>query len=227
MITTHRLLLAVAFLTAAPGLAAQAVIAWGAPTAVATPADIVTTGTFHAAGSGFNADRTVGGVTFQTAPTLITYGGNRIGYTPGTFSSGTAAYNDIMNRGYFTAVGGSANVTLGGLTIGDQYRVQVWIPAWDANFATRLSGTSSVDMGNSITFPTYVIGTFTAAATSEFFSYQGYGGATRGLVGAVSVYNVSAIPEPSVYAALAGAAVLAAAMARRRRVRGASAGSCS
>ncbi len=220
MLITRGLFLAAMFLAAASGLSAQAVITWGTPTAVATPADIVTTGTFHAVGSGFNADRTVGGVTFQTAPTLITYGGNRIGYTPGTFSSGTAAYNDIMNRGYFTAVGGSANVTLGGLTIGDQYRVQVWIPAWDANFATRLSGTTSVDMGNTITFPTYVIGTFTAAATSEFFSYQGYGGAARGLVGAVSVYNVSAIPEPSVYAAMAGAAVLAAALWRRRGLRG-------
>lgn len=219
MLTTRWLFLVVMFLAATSGLPAQAVITWGTPTAVATPADIVTTGTFHAAGSGFNADRTVGGVTFETASALISYGGTRIGYTIGAFASGTAAYNDIMNRGHFTAVGAGANVTLGGLTIGDQYRVQVWIPAWDATYATRLSGTNSVDMGNTITFPTYVIGTFTAASASEFFSYEGYGGAIRGLVGAVSVYNVSAIPEPSVYAALAGAAVLAAALWRRRRVR--------
>ena len=200
-----------------PALVAQPIVTFGSPTAVTGPSDILTTGTFHAAIGATAANVTVGGVTFATSSPLITLtNASAINYTPGTFSSGNAAYDALINRGYYTPIAMSAQIDLSGLTVGHQYRIQFWTPAWDANFPTTFIHDGGLNFGNTATAPTYAVGTFTANNSTEYFNFASTDGSTRGLMSAITVYNVSAIPEPSTYAVLAGLGVLGVALWRRK-----------
>ena len=204
-----------------PVLRAQLEVTWTAPTAVSGPGDLVSTGTLLSALTGAATSVTISGVTFETSPSGITLNLASVvsSYTPGSYSSGNANYDALLNRGFFTAVNGTGKINFNGLTAGNVYRVQLWTPAWDANYATVFSSPANdtVQMGNTATQPTYVTGTFTAQSSSEFINFAGYGGSTRGLLAAATVYDVTAIPEPSTYAALAGLGALGLAWWRRSR----------
>lgn len=203
-----------------PILLAQPTVNWTTPTAVSGPVDLVTTGTLVGALSGAATSVTVSGVTFDTSTSAITFFGASVQsfYTPGSFSSGNANYDAIINRGFYTAANGTGTINFNGLTSGNVYRIQLWTPAWDANYPTSFYDENNVQMGNTATQPTYVTGTFTASSSSEYINFAGYGTApTRGLLAAATVYDVTAIPEPSTYAALAGLGALGFAWWRRRR----------
>jgi hypothetical protein len=209
-------LFAALVLVAAPALTAQVAVTWATPTTVTGPSDVQSNGTFVAALTAAAAPQTVNGITFATASPLITLSNaSTITYTPGQFSSGDAAYDAIINRGFYSPVNMLSSLTFNDLTIGHEYQLQIWTPAWDANFATRIYGDTAIDMGNTQTQPTFVIGTFTASGTSERIDFGGYDGATRGLVAAVTLHNLSAVPEPSTYALFAGLAVFGLAVWRR------------
>lgn len=201
-------------LTPAP---AQVAITWSTPAPVTGPADLVASGTFVAALTAAASNVTFGGVTFASTSSVITTNASRIGYTPGTFASGDGAFNAFINRGYFTGISASRRITLNQLTVGDTYRVQVWMPAWDQDFATQLTGSSNVELGNTRTAPTFATGTFTALNSTEYFDFAGYGGSTRGLIAGVALYNTTAIPEPSTYAVILSVLVLGAVAWRRGR----------
>ncbi len=212
-----------------PALSAQTnLLTFGSPSAVTGPSDIVTTGTFHAAIGATAADITVNGVTFATSSPLITvFTATAVNSTMGSFSSGNANYDSLINRGYITVGGGSNRVSLGGLTLGNQYRVQFWTPAWSTTMPTQIINADEVnfDLGNTATVPTYAVSSFTAISLSADFYFGPYGGgSTNGLMSAVAVYDVTAIPEPSTYAAIAGLGALGLAFWRRRSRRAAAGG---
>lgn len=215
-----------------PALSAQyATITFGTPTAISGPSDIVTTGTFHAAIGATATNVTVSGATFATSSPLITvYNAPAVTSAMGSFSSGNANYDSLINRGFFSPgpSGFIPQVEISGLTTGNVYRMQFWTPAWNSDVPTTIFHGPSSDpfhLGNTATAPTYVVGTFTADSSSQYFSFMnGDGVTTTGVMSAVAVYDVTAIPEPSTYAAIAGLGALGLAFWRRRSRRAAAGG---
>lgn len=214
-------------------------IVWQSPADATSVSDILSTGTFVAAKSGYAVHQnggpiTVGGVAFgDNAQTLITFGGNT-GFgivipDEALPNSGDTDYNNLLSKGYFTPAFDTANITLSGLTIGDSYRVQLWVPVWDHTWTTTFSTSNgetstSVDMNNVYTAARYVVGNFVADGTSQTIVYgQTVGPSSAyGLVAAAAVFNLSspaAVPEPGTYAALAGLAALGLVVWRRRQQR--------
>lgn len=205
-------------LVLAPALTAQVSVTWSTPTAVNGPGDVQRSGMFVAALSAATADETVSGVTFTTSSAFITIGNaSTINYTPGQFSSGDSAYDAIVNRGFYTPLSARSTITFSGLTSGHDYQIQLWTPAWDADFPTRVGGEGYLEMGNTSTQPTFVVGTFTASLTSEYIEFDGANGSLRGLLAAVTLHDLSAVPEPSTYALFAGLAALGLGLWRRNR----------
>jgi len=113
---------------------------------------------------------------------------------------------DDSNFGY--AINNSSDAKLGtvtigsttnALTIGDVYQVQVWSYWANTNYGATLNGDPSVNFPNG--GGGFSIGTFTADATTETFTYTGnpqsYG---AGFVSEIAVRDLGAAPEPSTYA---------------------------
>jgi len=210
---------ALAASTAMIGAASAASISWGTfnddPSAAS---EISTTGTLHQAvnlvsdGSLAGGTTTVNGVDF--ADTNL-------------FSNGYAALNPSVDTGdaglnsLYSSFGyNGGNVSITGLTIGFEYQVQVF-------YGDNRAGTAARDMVVGTAQPTvqatatenladgvWVIGTFTADATSQTF----WAGQTdSSTVSEISAFQVrqTAVPEPS-SAALLGLGGLALIMRRRK-----------
>ena len=96
-----------------------------------------------------------------------------------------AAYQTLVKGGAYNAVGTPRTITLNGLTVGQDYSVQIFEAFWNYNWATAFSdGTDSSSPLNlagldptglgyptpgigTAAVPQYVLGSFTADATSE------------------------------------------------------------
>ncbi len=206
------------------GLAAvqahAAIITWFGRGDVTDVTDVANTGTFIAAESGYFTTVTVNGVAFAPQDTNngIDFGASTPAGTPGYGTASPTAdadFNAMLRAGYFSPGNGSPDtITLSGLTVGLEYRVQVFVGSWNATYPTTFldPGSNSIDLLNDTDLPTFAFGTFTADATTQSLFYKGTD-ASHGLVSAVALY---AIPEPSTYAALAGLAALGCAFRRRR-----------
>jgi hypothetical protein len=189
--------------------ARAAAVTWGLPTAVSNTGneaidelDVDTRGAFVDSASfqpGF--DPVVNGVTFHqygtSSITIATDG------APDNLGAGTAdTYNtDLLGwGGYVNYPGGGPlrPIVIGGLTSGLSYEVQLWTPYWaPPDYPTTFSdGTNSVDMGNTYSVPTFVIGTFTADDTSQTLYYTDTPVAPP-YAGLISAIQVRAIPEPA------------------------------
>jgi len=216
--STFVLAVAVLAMGFAPASIAQPAIDFGTPVAASGPSELLTTGTFHSSITANPADVTVGGITFKsyTTSSISLTGASAIFYTPGTFSSGDAAYNTLINRGFYTGIEVSARMYFNNLTIGNVYRLQIWTPSWDGNAPTQILHEGTLVFGNTATAPTYAVGTFTASSATEHIDFAGTGGPIRGVIAAAAIYDVTAIPEPSTYAAMAGLGALGFAFWRRR-----------
>lgn len=219
-----------------------ATITWGTiQNATGNPSDVVTVGTlFDAVTGGFTATNPVlNGVTFKRSEDHNPAGGGTAGSTVSSASflgssitftnlageagapSGAApppSYNaDYQNilRGGFYQFGSGLNINIPGLTVGQEYLVQLWTTTWDANFPTQfIAGNSSGLMSQSIagSNPQFVIGTFTADSATQVINAQGNSG-SYAVVGSL---QVRAVPEPS-SALIAFAALCCLSLIRNRR----------
>ena len=225
---------------------ANASITWGPvsnETGVAS--DVVTTGAFVDSATAGSAGATVNGVTFNgetSGSGTVGFAGSNITVTnviaslsgnapPAATAGWNANYAALVN----TVIVGSNTgmvITLGGLTLGQSYLVQIFESPWDLNWATAFTdGVNSsgnlalyggavgggVSPASNVT--QFVTGTFTATGTSEAIDMVGAN--SLALVGALQVRNVTSnngpnVPEPSDLAILAGAGVAFLALRRRR-----------
>jgi hypothetical protein len=215
----------------------QVLIAWGTVEPLTTDTNVATNGLAFdainsAQGSVFTATA-VNGVTFNGLSTVSTSGnsttgsdgiisltsdgGNFLG-NEGFVGDGTAsdAYKYVINN---ASDANNGSVTIGSATLklhpGYTYQVQAF-GFWSGPYAATINGDPSA------TFPAYgggyVIGTFTAAADTETFTYGGADTLSghAGFVNDVSV-RLIATPEPSTYALMLGGLMSLALMGRLRR----------
>ena len=191
-----------------------AVITWQTPSAinVTQPSQVLNTGNVYSAA--FNNPYTVNSVAFNIPPSTFGANGSGNNYAP-TIPGADASYRAIVNYGQYRASGANATLTLSGLTSGQDYQLQVFTPYWNTNYETKLiSGANTVAMGNTGSAPTYVLGLFTADATTQTFQFTANTGSSYGLLAAV---NVVAVPEPSTWAMLLLAGGLTSMVVLRRR----------
>jgi len=217
------------FLSLAPALFAQSthpVVTWQTPTAVSGPSDVLTTGTLVAAINTSNSDRTVNGITFTpTSGYLMFDRGTHTSPELGSVSTGNSAYDALLNRGYYTEPGDYGWISLPYLEPGHDYRIQIWTAASETDQPTRLQSAYDYTappllLNNTATVPTYVVGTFTATYDNFLIEFQSTDWDGTGVIAAAAVFDVtglSAIPEPSTYAALAGGLALGWVGWKRRR----------
>ncbi len=238
---------------------ANASITWGAvsnETGVAS--DVVTTGTFVDSATANSAGATVNGVTFNGVSSLSattdSFAGSNITlnnpnvsggglYAPNTFIGGLGApysgwsanYQAMVGYGIQALdVGYGGNLTtmsLGGLTVGQNYLIQIFESPWDSNWLTTYSdGSSAVSLaltGNGVngsatsTVTQDVTGTFTANATTETLDVTSAPGLAT--FSAIQVRNVTNnngpnVPEPSDLS-VAAVALIGFLAARRGKLR--------
>lgn len=220
-----------------------ATITWGTiQNATGSPSDVVTVGTlFDAVTGGFTATNPVlNGVTFKRSEDHNPAGGGTAGsdLSEASFlgssitftnlageagapnlaappASYDAAYQNIL-RGGFYQFGDGLNINIPGLTIGQEYLVQLWTTSWDTNFQTQfIAGNSSGLMNQSVggSNPQFVIGTFTADSATQVINARGGPGGAA-IVGSL---QVRAVPEPS-SALIAFAALCCLPLIRYRRM---------
>ena len=227
-------------------------ITWGSATTVSGDSDVSTSGTllyaYNVGASGvssatvntvtfasyvFPSDPaqtvTVGSVTFTESPGIL-WGSNSLGSASTPFSTLSSGYKTLLG-----SAGGADNpvtitATLGGLTVGNQYQLQIWTSnpsnASVSNPYGTIIGDTTFTAGNSVTLDPnttnasgglgqYVIGTFTASGVTRTFTMNSSGSNAPSL-SAFQVRDITPIPGPG------GAAVVAlfgTALARRRRTR--------
>jgi hypothetical protein len=186
--------------------ARAASISWGTPNVVDIndPTQVLTNGTLVYAGfrpsyyytdSPADTEIVVNGVAFtQDLLNNTDVGG---GSWSGPYGPASNAYSELLADGLFNQDLGTHTTTITGLTVGDNYEIQVFTSFWggDSGFETQLiSGSNVVDMGNNASTPTYDVGTFTADSTSQSFQWTGV--TDYGVMAAVQVREV-AVPEPA------------------------------
>lgn len=184
------------------GAASAATVNWGTPIAIVTTNDeaseapqILNEGTIGAAYNN-GAGGTSNGVTFPDS-TTITLTESSATYGNWALPSQSTEFQKVIS-GFHR--GTSMYYTAAGLEVGKQYKVQFFNYNTDTGSATITSG-SSVSIHNQ-----YVIGSFTADATTQVFNISENGG--------INAAQVRIIPEPS--AALIGGFGLLALLRRRR-----------
>lgn len=222
-----------------------ALVTWGSPQTIAGDSDVDTTGTLVGAwniGDTGVASTTVNGVAFAplTAPDLTllpaSAGALDINPTPGNFKSTvlgagvpiapfntlSGSYQALLAAGTANPTSGSLFITVGGLSIGSPYLVQIWVNDSDSFLSSNpFNGTTIVTSGptldvNSTNSPggvgQYVTGTFIADAVNQPITLNsGLGDVT------VNGLQLRVIPEPAhAVLAVAGAALLALVWRRRQ-----------
>lgn len=203
---------------------AQTTVTWGTPQSITAASDVDNRGTIFASYTAYSSALTVNGVTFQDLESSANLTVTSVGHTVddyGFTSTGDANYDHLVRTGVFSDGGGApSSITLSNLVVGHSYLLQIFTPSWDSLSwpTTFTAGSNSVAMGNTTTVPTYVSGTFTAASSDLTITYQGSAG-QHGLLAAVAVNDVTAVPEPATCVALAGVLALGTVLWRRRAAR--------
>jgi hypothetical protein len=219
--------------------AAQAsVITWGSATTIAGDSDVVTNGTSVFAGN-FDtgaASTAVNGVTFiggGTTTTMrnstlygdyLTYNNSYISSSATAFTTTSAPFANLSTEYkalldgaiYGTADSVTKTFTLGDLTEGQQYLVQVWAsdPRTGTGRNTTVGGVTLLNNSTDTVggLGQYVIGTFTADATgTQSFEVS----STLGLT--INALQVRAIPEPATIGMLGFGALLTVMIRRTSR----------
>lgn len=242
-VTAVRTAAVMAFALSLGSVAQAASITWGSiQNATGLATDVVTIGAFLDSATDFYTDVSLNGVTFNrnvgfSGGTVsfndsdITFGNVQSDHShfgsgaPGTWDP---AYQDLLFNGAYTNSGsGPIVISIGGLTVGESYLVQLWTPFWNFNWTTSFSsgGADSsglLNHGTSAASPSqFVVGTFTADAATQAILASG---PSYGIPTALQVRSSmdAAVPEPSslllfgtAIAGLAGARIRAARRARR------------
>lgn len=241
-------LVALAGVLAAATPAAAANISWLAPMySTGLASEIVTVGTFFdsAAANGATVNGVVfnpyatflsGTATYQNGSNITVDAGNPSYVTSPTLYSPAPSwdpdYAALVGTG--RAVISSTEINLGGLTAGNDYLVQIFMPFWDGNWATIFSDAPS---GGNITppvnmaggsgwagdinsfLPQFVVGTFTADSASQtiFTIPTTIGGANFAALQVRSLSEEMApVPEP-ISLGLFGTGMAGLGWMRRRR----------
>jgi hypothetical protein len=197
-------------------------IAWGAATGITGDNSLLTNGVYVDAfipNTEVTSGLSVDGITFNAATSSSGSGGsdgvisfdilsgNNNSYSFTTFPStppSSPAFAAVMNAGgtYENSGAGSGIVTLGGLTVGHNYSVQVFNYANDNDQGlTTLSGITPVTLSNlpgyggSGTDGEFATGTFTASSTNESFYWNGDGSGYT-VLGPISVLDITSLSIP-------------------------------
>ncbi len=240
VITSFRPVVALAALAALTSGASAASIIWGTATNVAADTDIATDGTSVAAlNFGSSTDEIINGVTFKgytlvtgsgstttydvTNPAAGTWGNNFFtGYLkPSALSAGSAYATALSTGSYFNGQGNTGTETLSGLTVGQEYEIQVWY-----NDERSTNGTDTMTFGSGTSNPTVVltsnpslvtsqfaIGTFTADNIQQTLTFK-EGTSKSGAT--INMFQIRAVPEPSAIISLVGGLGMLLGVRRRR-----------
>jgi len=166
---------------------------------------------------------TVGSVTMTEAPGNL-WSSNSLGNATGLSSS----YQSLLASGGGASNPATITITLGGLTVGNQYQLQVW-----SNNSGNGTGAYSTPIANTLVSSVvtldanttnaaggvgqYVLGTFTAATTSMNFTLAGTGASGASpLINAFQVRDLTAIPGPGGLALAVGLGAAGSGGRRRR-----------
>ena len=171
-----------------PMMTHAAPVTWGPATAIAASTDIQSTGVMNLEGADFgltNGTTTTvnnGSVNVAFKSLLFTQSvalSNGITVTPTNFSFNNAAGNGTIGGNYGAILGrhsgvfnNGGTIDLSGLTIGTEYQIQVFCMGGDTATVT-ISGSPGLAVGggnspaNNNGFGKYVVGSFTADATSQ------------------------------------------------------------
>lgn len=232
-ITITRSIAAAAVAAALAFSSHAATITWLTPQDITgSETDISTTGTglLGYNGAADNSSQTVNGVTFSNSGvgkndytytqsgvtmTLTGFNGNFspwANYNPGSgegVPSLTGDYLTLLEDGAYSQGSASGSINLSGLSIGNEYEVQLWvIDGRNATNAARtqvLTGSTDTTMS----YKQYVIGTFKADSTVQSIAIDG---SSFGLQ--VNAFQLRLVPEPGSLALFAIGSVL---IVRRRR----------
>ena len=178
------------FLIATTHHSYSADVTWDTVNTVSAATDVSTIGTLVYA-KGFGPATTVNGVTFDNTPNYSdTFDSTHpspqfIGFMNGATFVGTdnaegQAYATLLDSGrYIQTRSKTANMTLSNLTVGQNYLVQFWVAdfrEFDLDRSETITGGANTSgelkylNHNGVIHASYVIGTFTADATSQLFS---------------------------------------------------------
>lgn len=225
-----------------------ATIIWGSSVTISGDSDVSTSGTsvFAASFDNDGSTVTVNGVNFvggssagvanssaytpNLSYSVTSSNGNVYGSASAPFSSLSANYQALLESGIYNNDGTlSETLTLGNLTIGQAYQVQIWINDSRANsnaagtmtivgtstvldYNTGTSGAGGVNPYAGGGLGQYAIGTFTANATTQSFDLSAQGSSWH-----LSALQLRAIPEPSTSLLSLGALTGLGMFFRRRR----------
>jgi len=227
-----------------PKNASAAVITWQSAKDIAGSSDVATQGTLVRALNPGGSSTTINGVTFAAFAntgsgttvssgsgtgdiTMVASGsswssGAIFGANPAAapYSSLPTAYQTLLGSATFTLNATSAVYTIGGLTLGQSYLIELWVND-SRNIASVWTRNNTFSAGNSsgaLDFNVqnanggvgqYTVGTFTADAVTENISVSSNASVQ------LSGYQLRAIPEPSVIGTFA-LAILVGLWLRRR-----------
>ena len=214
LILTSAVILTISVLAART--ASAAAITWGAPTAVSGVSDIQVDGSTYGvvhAGEWGNAGPYIvnNGFVNVTFVQRTLNGGDPLanfvdtgagignpGFYPNN-ATGNANYDTILNGATFDGANPGV-LTLGGLTSGNNYQIQLWGVDTRGCCSGRTEQFQDGLGGNTATFTLgpakYVIGTFTANATTQTINVTGIGQMQHNLNAYVLSQSLI-VPEPS------------------------------
>ena len=199
--------------------ARAASVTWNNPVAITGDTDVSTTGTLTYAYCWSGTSTTVNGVNFtgttsaSSGGTDVTFGNLGNNYT--SFGSGpgfSTAYQNMLTGGDYNGAA-PATVTLNHLTVGHTYVAQFWVGDWrnyDTVRSETITGSASDNITPSLSFQvgsggsgSYVIGSFTASASTKVFTVVPGGSAPSAQINALQLRDLVP-PTSSIWTNSAG-----------------------
>ncbi|MGA0286791.1 MAG: hypothetical protein ACO3QA_07125 [Phycisphaerales bacterium] len=171
---------------------------------------------------------TVGNLTLSESPGYLNPA-TGLGASGTPYTSLSAGYQSLLGEGASASDPFTITVTLDGLTAGRQYSLQWWSSnssGTTASYGADLSSTTAYDaFSNQVTLSStaggigqYVVGTFTATGSIEFFNLESPSGFTAPLMNALQLRDITPTGVPG-GAGLAGLLALGGVGRHRRRRR--------
>jgi len=183
---------------------------------------------------------TVNGVTFVNlnAPGGVAHVTFPSGTNQSLFTNAAPVgnYETLLSSTLYVFNNSGIPITFTGLTIGQDYKIEVWSPIWDQNsYIPRFSSSPSdgatqatapdqspslnlgieAGGGTSVTTPPQLVfGTFTANSTTQDLYYFGHG--PVGVIGMIGALELRAVPEPQTWALAALGASMVLFRLRRK-----------
>jgi hypothetical protein len=216
---------------------AKASIIWSAPVNISGATDVQTNGTLSYAYS-FGSQEVVNGITFSTFSSpgnsttvtngnltlSTTSGGNNISssnvFGPGTL---TGTYGALLSSGDYAFAAGSTaqplDVTLGNLTVGASYQVEIWVNDIRSGETSRSEtvGPTTLQFQTGTGNGQYETGTFVASSSSQTFVIQGSDSVhpfSASQLNAIELLQTT--PEPATFGLTGGILALSSLLLRRR-----------